>query len=180
MNRLILITQIEQYQAYDQGEEEMRLRFLELLNDPQCFLRSRLAGHLTASAWVLNHDQSHVLLMHHKKLDKWLQPGGHCDGDENVFRVAQKEVQEETGLNIKSSEGPIFDLDIHHIPERKGVPAHEHYDIRFQFVASKGSTIQKNDESNDLQWVELNDLRIYTTEVSILRMLAKSTKGESD
>lgn len=175
MNRSNLKTQIEQYQAYNQREEGMRLRFLELLNDDDCFLRSRLAGHLTASAWVVNHDESNVLLMHHKKLDKWLQPGGHCDGVENVLRVAQKEVEEETGLTIEVSDQKIYDLDIHHIPEKEGIPAHEHFDIRYKFVAPKGAVIIKNEESNALEWVKLSDLGRFTSEASILRMLEKST-----
>jgi 8-oxo-dGTP pyrophosphatase MutT (NUDIX family) len=95
-----------------------------------CFERPLRKGHVTASAWVVNHDQSAVLLIHHIKLDKWLQPGGHCDGDPDTLHVAKKECIEETGLEAEPVSTEIFDIDIHEIPERKDIPAHLHYDSR--------------------------------------------------
>lgn len=172
IDRSTFIKALADYNAYDSTEASYIKRFEKLLQYPNCYERSLLTGHLTASCWVLNHDQSEVLLLHHVKLDKWLQPGGHADGDENLIAVARKELEEETGLTdytIRSEN--IFDLDIHHIPERKGVPAHEHYDVRFVFRASPSSTITKNHESNALEWVKLEDV---PKEASLQRMVSKS------
>lgn len=160
------------YKSLDIKETSFVSQFEELLRYPNCYERSLLSGHLTASCWVLNHDHSQVLMLHHAKLNKWLQPGGHADGDENLLRVAQKELDEETGLtdySLVSEE--IFDIDIHDIPERKGVPAHKHYDIRFVFRASRSSSITKNHESNALEWVELSEV---PNEPSLQRMVAKT------
>ena len=93
--------------------------------------RERLAGHFTASAWLVDGAGERVLLTHHRKLDRWLQLGGHADGDRDFARVALREAEEESGLTGLSVEPAIFDLDAHWIPEHKDVPAHCHYDVRF-------------------------------------------------
>ncbi|WP_245816826.1 MULTISPECIES: NUDIX hydrolase [Reichenbachiella] len=149
---------------------------MDLLSFDNCFERSLSFGHITASAWVLNPNRDAVMLLHHKKLDRWLQPGGHADGDEDVVRVAQKELSEETGLTqVKLLKDGIFDLDIHAIPARKADLAHEHYDVRFVFVALQPDEMKKNEESNDLAWIPLEQLDDYVAgEASILRMLEKS------
>lgn len=160
------------YNPFDSTEAGFVPRFEELLQYPNCYERSLLSGHLTASCWVLNHDHSQVLMLHHAKLNKWLQPGGHADGDQNLLRVAQKELGEETGLtDYKLLSESIFDIDIHEIPERKGIPAHEHYDVRFVFRAGRSSSIFKNHESNALDWV---DLAKVPDEPSLQRMVAKT------
>ena len=100
-------------------------QFLELLSDPHDpFLRQRLAGHFTGSAWVVSADGARTLLTHHRKLDRWLQPGGHADGDVDLAGVALREAQEETGVaGLRLEDGAIFDLDRHWIPMRGQVPA---------------------------------------------------------
>lgn len=140
-----------------------------------CFKRSLQQGHITASAWVVNHDKSAALLIHHVKLDKWLQPGGHCDGDADTLHVAQKECIEETGLETRPVSTEIFDIDIHEIPQRKEVPAHLHYDIRYLLQAVPDTAISASErETNNVLWVPLEDIKHYTTEPSILRMLVKT------
>lgn len=141
-----------------------------------CFERALLKGHITASAWVINADRSAVLLIHHVKLDKWLQPGGHCDGDPDTLQVAAKECLEETGLETKPVSREIFDIDIHTIPQRKDIPTHLHYDIRYLLQAIPGIEIAASEtETNQVLWVPLADVANYTTEDSILRMLSKTT-----
>ncbi|UXP32511.1 NUDIX hydrolase [Reichenbachiella agarivorans] len=176
MNRQALISEIENYQSKYPEEMIYRGRFLDLLSYDDCFERSLLFGHITASAWVLNPSKDAVVLMHHKKLDRWLQPGGHTDGDEDVVRVARKELEEETGLrNVLLLHDGIFDLDIHPIPARKEVPAHEHYDVRFVFVTLTPDELTKNEESNQLAWIPLTDISSYVAnEISIMRMVEKS------
>jgi 8-oxo-dGTP pyrophosphatase MutT (NUDIX family) len=177
LNRVQLIKQLEAYRSFDKSEEAMRLRMLEFISSyKDCFKREWLTGHVTSSCWVVNTTFDQVLLLHHVKLNRWLQPGGHCDGNENVFEVAQNELLEETGLANSKSSGAIFDLDIHTIPERKGIPEHEHFDVRFLFVADDLNPLTKNHETNALAWIEIDRLEELTAEPGILRMRSKTIR----
>jgi 8-oxo-dGTP pyrophosphatase MutT (NUDIX family) len=124
----------------------------------------------------VDEDRSHALLVHHAKLNKWLQPGGHADGDEDVLRVATREAQEETGLtNLALLTSDIFDLDIHPIPARDDFPEHLHYDVRFAFVASRQDKIVISNESHDAQWIRMENVGDLTQRnPSIMRMVKKS------
>jgi len=120
--------------------------------DDDPFVRKRLAGHFTASAWLVSSDGQRVLLTHHRKLDRWLQLGGHADGDRHLTRAALKEAGEESGLTGLSVDRELFDLDRHWIPEHKGVPAHWHYDVRYVVSAGDSEEFVISDESHDLAW----------------------------
>jgi 8-oxo-dGTP pyrophosphatase MutT (NUDIX family) len=139
--------------------------------EPRAFTRdAAIGGHVTGSAVVLSPDRSAMLLMHHKKLDKWLQPGGHCDGIADARFVAQKEAYEETGLaRITLLTEEVVDVDIHEIPPRGAEPAHLHYDARYLFQAEAGE-VRGNAESHALAWVPLDRLEAYTSEASVLRL----------
>lgn len=133
--------------------------FLTLLGDGQDpFVRERLAGHFTGAAWLVSADGRRVLLTHHRKLDRWLQLGGHADGDTDLRRVALKEAEEESGLTDLSVDAEIFDLDRHWIPEHKGVPGHWHYDARYVVRAGKDETFTVSDESHALAWRDVASL----------------------
>ncbi|BCT91072.1 NUDIX hydrolase [Lysobacter helvus] len=134
-------------------------RFSALLSDAEDpFRRERLAGHFTASAWLVDATGTRVLLTHHRKLDRWLQLGGHADGVRDFARVALTEAEEESGLADLSVEPDIFDLDAHDIPEHKGVPAHVHYDVRFVVRAGGSEAFVVSDESHALAWREIDAL----------------------
>lgn len=131
---------------------------------------------MTASAWIIDKDANSVLLVHHKKLQRWLQPGGHADGEENILSVAQKEAYEETGLQFEDPliDG-IFDVDIHLIPEHKSTKAHFHYDIRFVFQADSSEEVLVSDESHEVSWVPWHKVADYTNNNgSIHRMVLKT------
>lgn len=133
------------------------------------FCRECEQGHITASGFIISPDRSKVLLMHHRKLGKWFQPGGHCDGDQDVRSVALRELHEETGiLNISLLSSLIFDIDVHEIPARKGEASHLHYDVRFLFEADPDKPFPGNHESIDLAWVNLSDIESYTSSDSVL------------
>lgn len=176
MDRKWLQSELRKYRTPYAEEEKYIGRFLDLLLFENCFNRSLLSGHITASAWVLTPDHEQVAMLHHRKLNRWLQPGGHADGDENVRQVARKELEEETGItDIMPIESSFFDLDIHFIPARKEVAGHEHYDVRFAFVANDSSQLIKNHESNEVAWVAINDLeKMAGNDLSILRMKEKT------
>ncbi len=148
--------------------------FIALLDDSENpFARERVGGHFTASAWLLRADAAHVLLTHHRKLDRWLQLGGHADGDCDLQRVALKEAEEESGLTGLSVEDGIFDLDRHWIPQHKDVPAHWHYDVRYVVRAGADATFVVSDESHDLQWREIAGLVDDETADASLRRMAR-------
>ncbi len=176
MDRTGLQQLLAGYQTPYPVEQAYVPRMLTLLDDPLAYSRERLAGHFTASAWVVNEAHSHALLLLHRKLNRWLQPGGHADGNENLRAVAAKELFEETGLNAQPQANAIFDLDIHEIPERKGVPAHLHYDVRFLFIVPQNSVVTINEESKAVNWQPLPWLAAeYAADESIGRMVNKVT-----
>lgn len=138
-----------------------------------CFERTTLEGHITGSAWVVDEQRTSTLLTHHRKLNRWLQLGGHADGNVHVWQVALREAQEESGIDdcvLLSRD--IFDIDIHVIPARGDDPEHLHYDVRYCVLASH-RTYAVSEESHDLAWVALDEIEQYTTEESMLRMARK-------
>lgn len=151
--------------------------FLELLEHPNAFQRDHLPGHITGSSWILDHARHSVLLVHHGTLNKWLQPGGHADGEENVLNVALREAEEETGLkHFRLIQPDIFDLDIHPIPARLSFPDHLHYDVRFLFETDRTEKVIVSDESHDVAWIALDQLSALTeNNPSIMRMAKKLT-----
>lgn len=174
-----LLEELSGYASDYPAEMAYKKRFMELIEaHDNCFERSLLKGHITGSAWIIDESYGYAFMTHHAKLNRWLQPGGHTDGDENVARVALKEAREETGMEgLKLLSQQIFDLDIHVIPERKGVPEHEHFDIRYVIRVSKDTPFRVSDESNDLAWLPLDKVAAETDEnKSILRMVEKTRK----
>jgi 8-oxo-dGTP pyrophosphatase MutT (NUDIX family) len=154
----------------DRGAEVRRIiSFVE--REPACAERSHQFGHLTGSAWIVTADRTKALLLHHRKLNRWMQPGGHADGELDLLAVALREAREESGLSsIEPVSGEVFDVDIHEIPPFKGIPAHYHFDVRFLLVGDDTEKPSRNEESNEVKWIELSAIREYTDEESVLRM----------
>lgn len=178
MHRELLLSLLANHEPFDTHEEAMTKATKAFVSaNSNCFERTLLIGHVTGSAWIVSPDKSKVLLLHHAKLDRWLQPGGHCDGDADVHAVALREVLEETRVKkITSENDSIFDVDIHTIPARGSEPEHLHYDIRFLFEANPDDAIQRNEESKAVKWIALNDVEQYTNEESVLRMVRKLSR----
>jgi len=123
-----------------------------------CCERSLAEGHLTGSAWLVSRDGRRVLLTHHRKLGKWLQLGGHADGDHDLARVALREAEEESGLRDLVVEPELFDLDCHWIPPRKEDAGHYHWDMRYVVRATGDESFTVSDESHALAWREVREL----------------------
>ena len=160
------------YSSDDASEREARQRFLGLLRSGQRHLwRDCFPAHFTASAWLVSADGERALLMHHRKLDRWLQPGGHADGEADLPQVAWREASEETGLAGLVADPAIFDLDAHEIPARGAEPAHWHYDVRFVVRALGSEAFVANSESRAMAWQEIDAIsRDAAIDPSIRRM----------
>lgn len=140
-----------------------------------CLSRSCEPGHLTGSAWIVSPERGYVLLTHHLKLEKWVQLGGHADGDGDLLAVALREAREESGLtSVRAISPEIFDLDRHWIPPRKTEAGHYHYDLRFLFEADPVERLTITSESKDLAWVELARVAALNPEESMARMVRKT------
>lgn len=164
--------------AYDQvwpKEGGVGSEFGALLDDGvDPFARGRLAGHYTASAWLVDAAGERLLMTHHRKLDRWLQLGGHADGDRDLAAVALREAEEESGLVDLVVAPDIFDLDRHWIPERGDVPGHWHYDVRYVVRATGSEAFAVSDESHALAWREIAGLlEDPSIDPSIVRMARK-------
>ena len=149
-------------------------RFEHLVTTEQaCFERTCWIGHVTGSAWVVNEPGSHVLLTHHRKLNRWLQLGGHSDGDSDPLRVALREAREESGLEFEPVSDDLFDVDIHLIPAHGADPAHHHFDARFAVRVVGSDFFRVSGESHALRWVKVDEIEALTNEPSMLRMAGK-------
>jgi 8-oxo-dGTP pyrophosphatase MutT (NUDIX family) len=140
-----------------------------------CLLRSCLEGHLTGSAWIVSADRSRTLLTHHRKLGKWLQLGGHADGDGDLLAVALREAREESGLTrLRVVDPALFDVDRHWIGERGAEPGHWHHDLRFMLEADPAEPLTLSSESKALAWVEVAAVAGLNPEESMARMVRKT------
>jgi len=172
--REALIELVKNYSPTDELEIDHTATTLEFINKNwNCTSVDNLAGHVTASGWVLSPCRTQTLLTHHRKLNRWLQLGGHIEDDATVQEAALREVSEESGITqLNLLRNSIFDIDVHTIPTRKGVSAHHHYDLRFLFEAEKTGFVVSH-ESNELAWVELTDISKLSGDESVLRMSRK-------
>lgn len=176
-HRQRLLNLIDEYGTRHPGEVATVDRFRRFVSTHErCFERDCWAGHITGSAWLVNPAGTHVLLTRHRKLGRWLQLGGHSDGEPDTLVAALREAEEESGLGVRALVTSIFDLDVHEIPARKSDPAHFHYDVRFALVAD-GEAFRVSAESLDLAWVPVNGLVDYSEEESVLRMGRKWRAG---
>lgn len=144
---------------------------------PNVFERSRPDGHFTASCWLVSADGQRVLLTHHRKLDRWLQLGGHADGDPDLIQVALREAEEESGLTGLVIDTEIFDIDAHLIPARPGEPAHVHWDVRFVVRCSGDERFAVSDESLALAWVTIADVHADAAADASLQRMARKWIG---
>jgi 8-oxo-dGTP pyrophosphatase MutT (NUDIX family) len=175
MYRKKLLDLLADYRARYPEEHGTIDRFVTFVEThPTCFERSLAIGHVTGSAWVVNRTGTHTLLTHHRKLHRWLQLGGHADGNPHILEVALQEVREESGiLALQPVSDAIFDIDIHGIPARGHEAAHDHYDVRFAIQVTGSEIYTVSDESHALSWVDIEKIGEKTQEESMLRMQRK-------
>jgi len=172
-----LLEDVRAYRPFDDRERAMCDRLVAFLaaNGVRAFDRALPPGHVTASAWIVDPDRTQAVLLHHRKLERWLQLGGHVDGDPDVRRAALREAREESGLRaLRLIVEPIYDIDVHRIPARGAEAEHEHYDLRFALEADPREPLVRNAESHDVRWIALSDLESYAIDDSVRRLAAKT------
>lgn len=172
---MVLHRQLLQYIDVCPAEERTTEQFLAFLaTHKDACLRSCAPGHITGSAFIVDPSITMTLLVHHRKLRRWLQPGGHCEAGETALQAATREAFEETGVRaIPFEPGKIYDIDIHEMPARPETQAHLHYDVRFLFVAQPGRT-RVSHESHAVEWVHFDEALRRNADESISRMIAKA------
>ncbi len=169
-----LIEDLREYATRLPQDSTKVTEFLALADDPSDpFVRQRLAGHFTGSAWLVSADGQRVLLTQHRKLGRWLQLGGHADGERDLAGVALREAEEESGLSALMVERTIFDLDRHWIPQRKDEPGHWHFDVRFVVRATSSEAFAVGEESIDLAWRRIDDIAADSRADESLRRMAE-------
>jgi 8-oxo-dGTP pyrophosphatase MutT (NUDIX family) len=169
-----LIQALRRYRDQWQGDADVVAQFEDFAQThADAFERGNPVAHFTGSAWLVSADGERVLLMHHRKLDRWLQPGGHADGDTDLARVALREAEEETGLAGLHVDGGIFDVDRPRIPARADEPEHWHYDLRYVVRASADESFVVNAESHALAWRPVNEVAADETLDTSLRRMAR-------
>ena len=171
-----LATLLEDY-IIEYPHENAATNMLDFYNkDGNSFSKDNKEGHFTGSAWIVSPDRSMVLMTHHRKLNMWLQLGGHSDGTEDLISVAIREAKEESGFNeFVLLSDRIFDLDIHEVPAMADEPVHHHYDVIFLLEADpKNNTIIISDESHDVQWIPLDKILSLNPERLMKRMVKKT------
>lgn len=174
MHRKTLIELLEKYTPAPQEADSKQNILFFIESNPNCFDRTLEVGHITGSAWLVNKSGDKALLMHHRKLDKWLQLGGHADGESDILSVALKEAQEESGIqNIEPVMNDIFDIDIHKIPSNSKEREHFHYDVRFLLQVKSDEDFLSNQESKELRWISKNKKELPTNEESVTRLFDK-------
>lgn len=146
--------------------------------EPACFSRTTWSpGHITGSAFVIDPVRGQLLLHHHRKLDRWLQMGGHDNGELDAAETAMREAREESGLAQlawPAGERRILDVDVHVIPARRDEPAHQHLDVRFAILADAAQPLAMDAaESHALAWFSLDEAASRMNEPGAVRVVAK-------
>lgn len=184
MHRHHLLTLLRDYRTRFMDEAAMVAKTRRfVLAHERCFDRGLNHGHVSGSAWVLNPARSHVFLLHHRKVDLWLQPGGHADNNHDILEVALNETAEESGAEraaVHLLSERIFDVDVHCVHETANEPRHWHYDIRFLVELDDRLNLPGNDESHAVAWVPLYQVMRLNNMRSIYRMVQKTRVWQRD
>ncbi len=183
MHRRPVLSMLARYeQRYPEEADCVHLVRDLVLTHKDCLLRTCRPGHITASAWIVTSDRRHFLMAHHRKLDRWLQLGGHVDGEPHPELAALREAQEESGMEsfrlVRTARGEAMplDVDVHEIPAHAEEPAHFHHDLRFLLVAGAAQSLRISHESKDLKWFPAADLESVVVEESLLRLGLKARR----
>jgi len=175
-SRAVARAQVGSARTVDDAVQHQRDVLAAVDADPRILHRSARPGHMTASGLVVDATGERFILVHHRKLRIWVQPGGHADGEACLARVALHECTEETGIDGLSVAGPAIDVDIHRVaPPRED--AHLHYDVRFLVVAPPGAELAINHESIEGRWVGWDETDVVPIDSGTRRLVAAGRRA---
>lgn len=171
-NKATAIAYLQQYLLLFPGENERCQIFADYLaatEDKALHDRKNFNGHITTSAFITNLQKEELLLLKHKSLNRWLQPGGHVEGDTTWLASALREAEEETGIpaaqlnniSVVAGNDVPFDIDSHYIPPnpKKQEDGHYHHDLRYLLAyTGDGEHTHNEDEATGLKWVSFDEL----------------------
>lgn len=175
--------QISEYKPYDEREKidkEVMIEFIE--NNEDVLTRENKIAHFTTSAWITNKERTKILMIYHNIYDSWAWVGGHSDGDEDLFHVINKEIEEETGLtNLKPLIEGIYGINIitvdNHIKRGKIVNSHLHFDVEYLFEADEKESVRiKEDENSGVKWIDIKEVNNYSTEEKMKPIYSRLNK----
>jgi 8-oxo-dGTP pyrophosphatase MutT (NUDIX family) len=176
--RPTLLSLLARHPAHDEKERRDVDRAMELIGArADCLHRTCFPGHVTGSALIARPDGKGLLFIHHRKLLRWLQPGGHAQPHEhNPLETALREAREETGLQaLEAPSAEPIDFDIHVIPARGAEPEHEHLDFRYLFVAPQPDFLQANEEETlGMRWIGWDELLSQRHDAALERAILKA------
>ena len=168
---MTFLEQLQNYKPYNEEEAHIKHIILDFLQQNEsAFSRENVLAHMTTSAWIVNKERTKVLMAYHNIYNSWGWLGGHADGDEDLLRVVQKEVAEESGLtNIRLLYDGIYGINIltvnPHYKRGKYVSAHLHFDVEYLFEADEEDAVRmKPDENSGVGWVSIEEINQYVTE----------------
>ena len=173
MNDLTQLAALVEDWPHDAKSRELVLLLLRHTRAP--FSRSQFTpGHMTATACVLHPDGDRFLLVHHKRLDRWLFPGGHVEAeDAAIWDTARREAVEETGVSLASETPWLVGIDVHGIPGKKHEPYHLHHDMIFWFRATADALVV-TEETRAVVWCSPSEFDRYGLPVSIRECVARA------
>lgn len=177
-----VIPHVEAFNLPDGEAGKSRELVLALLrHSPEPFSRYIYTpGHITCTAVVLGPNRDAILLVHHRRLDRWLLPGGHCEPeDTGIVEVAAREAREETGAHLTAKAGRLVNIDVHSIPGNHKEPLHLHHDLIFAFEANSLNT-ECSEESRAVVWCGLNEFNKYDLPQPIRRAAERAAGWPED
>lgn len=174
-----LFEELSAHLPSDDRERVSLAKIRDLLRNAADPFTREQSDHITGSAIVAKADGSAFLLVHHRRLDRWLQPGGHVETEDgSVFETARREAREETGVAaLETLFGRrALDVDVHAIPARGDRPAHVHHDIRYLLTASGETVVPQEEEVRGAVWFTLEEALAAGVDDSLARALVKAQR----
>jgi len=159
-----------------EAEKSRELALALLASSPSPFWRGQFnPGHITCTGLVFSPAQDRILLVFHRRLQRWLLPGGHVETDDALIGdAARREVVEETGAALRADDAPLLvGVDVHGIPPRRDEPFHLHHDLIFRFQAGSDAC-QPSEEAREVVWCSVPEFDRYQLPGSLRRSYARA------